>query len=297
MNLESEANPAAEAIEVSDADAETLVKGAEEGAPEPYSPPAEEPSEPDELDKLVLDPEAPEGEAAELAEVEYEGKQYKLPPELKDALLRQSDYTKKTMSVAEERKAVEAAREQLDTLRDLSGERMEAVKNTALIRAEIERIENTPAQGLTQEQIDRAGLRLATLQNQLGQWEQYGQTAAAKEKEARDQQFAKDRDEAWTKATAGNKNLTEERKAQLAEYISASGGDPTMINSITDPVVWQVLHDADIGRRFTERQRKAAQIKAAQATQPAPEVGGKSSSKKSPDEMSPAEMAKFLGYK
>lgn len=42
-----------------------------------------------------------------LEETEYEGKQYKLPKELKEALLRQSDYTKKTTEVAELRRQAE----------------------------------------------------------------------------------------------------------------------------------------------------------------------------------------------
>lgn len=49
-----------------------------------------------------------------LEEIEYEGKQYKLPPELKSALLRQSDYTKKTQEVAEQRRAIEAQRQEIE---------------------------------------------------------------------------------------------------------------------------------------------------------------------------------------
>lgn len=40
-------------------------------------------------------------------DVDYEGKQYKLPKEIKDALLRQSDYTRKTQEIAETRKALQ----------------------------------------------------------------------------------------------------------------------------------------------------------------------------------------------
>jgi hypothetical protein len=51
----------------------------------------------------------PEDQAPELVDVVYDGKSYQLPPELKDALLRQADYTRKTQEVAQARKAVEAA--------------------------------------------------------------------------------------------------------------------------------------------------------------------------------------------
>src|SRR4051812_16462419 len=49
------------------------------------------------------------GQEPEEIEVQYGGKSYLLPPELKDALLRQADYTRKTQEVAQARKALEAA--------------------------------------------------------------------------------------------------------------------------------------------------------------------------------------------
>ena len=60
--------------------------------------------------------EGPDGQAdAELepglAEVEIDGKTYKLPPELKDGFLRQADYTRKTQELAEQRRRMEAERE------------------------------------------------------------------------------------------------------------------------------------------------------------------------------------------
>ena len=39
-------------------------------------------------------------------EVEYEGKTYKVPKELKGALMKNADYTQKTQEVAEQRKSV-----------------------------------------------------------------------------------------------------------------------------------------------------------------------------------------------
>lgn len=45
------------------------------------------------------------------AEIEIDGKKYKVEAAAKDGYLRQSDYTKKTMEVADQRKALEADRE------------------------------------------------------------------------------------------------------------------------------------------------------------------------------------------
>lgn len=47
----------------------------------------------------------------DLAEVEFEGATYRLPPKLKDALLRNEDYTRKTQDLAEQRRSLEQARE------------------------------------------------------------------------------------------------------------------------------------------------------------------------------------------
>jgi hypothetical protein len=55
--------------------------------------------------------EVPEGEATEeeLAEIEADGKKYQVPAALRDKFLMQADYTKKTQTLAEERRQLEQA--------------------------------------------------------------------------------------------------------------------------------------------------------------------------------------------
>lgn len=50
-------------------------------------------------------------DAPQEVEVSYNGKSYSLPAELRDALLRQADYTRKTQELAGQRRAFEAERE------------------------------------------------------------------------------------------------------------------------------------------------------------------------------------------
>ena len=59
-------------------------------------------------DPALQNDDQTEAAAPDEVEVEYEGKTYCLPRELKDALLRQADYTRKTQEVAKARKALEA---------------------------------------------------------------------------------------------------------------------------------------------------------------------------------------------
>jgi len=74
-------------------------------------PEKEEPDEPEESEEVEVEEESSDEVTDEVTdeaeEVEYEGKAYKLPKELKDALLRQQDYTRKTQEVAEKRRSIE----------------------------------------------------------------------------------------------------------------------------------------------------------------------------------------------
>jgi len=56
-------------------------------------------------------PKPAETQQAEAVEVEYEGRKYTVPTELKDALLRHSDYTRKVQEVAVERQSVQQERQ------------------------------------------------------------------------------------------------------------------------------------------------------------------------------------------
>jgi hypothetical protein len=114
------ANETTPAAEVSPASIEAKLAAAFERAgmrddPEPPEPVEADESEVDDAPNEESDDpeaEAQPDEAGETTgddgeEVEYEGKAYKLPKPLKDALLRQQDYTKKTQQVAELRKITE----------------------------------------------------------------------------------------------------------------------------------------------------------------------------------------------
>lgn len=82
----------------------------------------------------------------ELEEVDYEGDQYRVPKKLKEALLRHSDYTRKTQELAEQRRLIEA------TSADLAAQRanvqLEAQFNQEAVQdiAQIKATESTIAQ-------------------------------------------------------------------------------------------------------------------------------------------------------
>ena len=288
MDTEPEVNPVADDVVTPEVEATEPQQETE--ATEGESLDGEQPDgdDLDDLDKLLGKPDA----EPELLDIEYEGKAYKLPPELKDALLRQQDYTKKTMDLAEQRKAAEAEREQLDQFRNLSNERMTAVQSIMTLDAQIEQINNTPLEGLSETDVIRLRQDLTDLQNQRTQWASFGQQLAQREEAENRQQIAKAVEAAAQQAALSIPNFTE-RRSQLAEYISARGGNPDMVSEIADPIIWQVLDDADIGRRYRERQAKAKTIKDAAAVKPAHQVGGKADAGVNPEKMTTEQWMKW----
>lgn len=107
-----ETNPQAE-VSAEDKFAAIFEKQGVKDTPNPEEVKEPEPEEVEETTDEAAetddsDAEGTTEETAEAAEeVEFEGKAYKLPKELKDALLRQADYTRKTQEVADHRKTVE----------------------------------------------------------------------------------------------------------------------------------------------------------------------------------------------
>ena len=93
----------------------------EEAPEEEYEPGpnvAVEGEEFEEVEASEEEKEVPEGAEGAVVEIEYDGKLYEVPEELKDALLRQSDYTTKTQEVAQQRKEVEVITQQLQQQRE-----------------------------------------------------------------------------------------------------------------------------------------------------------------------------------
>lgn len=82
-------------------------------APPPSPEPSDQAPEPD---AATSEPEPTDGEpeptAPLLEEVDYEGETYQVPPKLKEAIIRQSDYTKKTQEVADQRRTMEVLQQE-----------------------------------------------------------------------------------------------------------------------------------------------------------------------------------------
>ena len=247
---------------------------AAQDAPEVESAPvADEPEvELDDNGDPVEQPE-PEEPAPDLAEVEYEGKTFKVPPELKDAVLRQADYTRKTQEVAELRKQVETT---LQAVQTVSQEETRAQVAIGVIDSQLADYEGIDWDQW--EQSDPVSAQRGWRQYQTLQGQRNGAVSAYQQ--AYQQRTFISQQETAKRLEQGQRELAQripdwsaDKAAKLVDFGSKSYGfTPADFNEIDDPRVVQVLHDAFMYRQ-QQAKPKAAAPKPPEV-KPAAKVGG-----------------------
>lgn len=224
-------------------------------------------------------------------EIEWEGVKAKVPPQLRDAFLRHQDYTRKTMDLAAQRKVFEQESQTFGQSAAQIAANLQDVVELASVNKEIQRLTALDTTGWSQAQIQQGLARLQGLQLQAGQLGQTVNQRAQQAQHAESQKLANLRERAIAEAAAKIPNFTDKRRAELEQFAVQAGADPEVINTLSDSWAFEMLHWADIGRKFIERQSKVATITAANAGTPARTIGGKFAGTKSPDDMSFEEYA------
>lgn len=184
---------------------------------EPEQPDAEAPPEQQE----VAEEAAPDSEAQpEFQEIEFEGKTYQVPPELKDALLRQSDYTKKTTEVSERQRALEQKELQLKAV-DNERRFHETVKTDIAaiqkIDFQIEQWKSVDVTGMSSEELWKISRQVDQLKEQR-------------------QQLSNGINSKWQGFQHEQNNLLQQARAKAEEHVSKSvkGWGPEVQKALTE---------------------------------------------------------------
>ncbi len=184
---------------------------------EPEQPGSEAPPEQQEQTEEVA---AESAAQPEFQEIEYEGKTYQVPAELKDALLRQSDYTKKTTEVSERQRALEQKELQLKAVEN---ERRfhEHVKQDI---NQIQRIDFQPEQW---KSVDVTGMTAEEL------WKISRQVEQLKDQR---EQLSKGINGKWQEFQGQQNTLLQQARAKAEEHVSKSvkGWGPEVQRALTD---------------------------------------------------------------
>ena len=241
--------------------------------------------------------EATEGEPAapEFVSIEYDGQEFEVPPVLKDAFMRQSDYTQKTQTVAEQRKSLEAQAAALTQQQELQQQTFEDVAHVKAIDQQIEQYNALNWPELYQQDVGQA----ATLDHQKRELENQRQQTInrlnqnqAKALESQRVEHARMREEGQKVLSKEIDNWTPELAQTIAAYGVSQGLNEQAVASIIDPVHVKLI---DKARRYDElvAKQKAAAPKAEPPKSAVKVKGKRAAVTKDPDKMSTEEWLKM----
>ncbi|MEA3002168.1 MAG: hypothetical protein QOH81_956 [Sphingomonadales bacterium] len=247
---------------------------------------------PQEIDPSTSSGQAPEEEepgdadsASEIEEIEHDGRKYQVPKALKDAFLRQADYTRKTQEVADLRRAVEAERQAIRG----AGE-AEVAARAQLVTidqqlAHYQRIDWDAWEDQDPFEAQKGWRQFQQLQNARSQAAgQFAQVAQQRHL-VQQQETARQIEEGRAVLARDIKDWSPQLAEALLDHgVSQYGFQRGEIEEFTDPRMVKVLHDAWQYRSITRRQQQAQRHAAAQTAQPAARVGTSASPPKGLDD-------------
>lgn len=235
-----------------------------------------------------------QGTDPEFEEVEYEGKRYALPKELKDAILRQSDYTRKTQELAQQREqstaeiAAEKARIEADRANFQAAARLVALDDR------LQQFANVDWQALSQSDPVAAQQQFFQYQQLkdargglVAQIQQHESQRALQEREA----TARAMQQANEVLGREIKGWSPEVAKELRAVAKSLGADDKSVDSIREPWVVRALYAQKVLSEMTAK---------AQAKPPPPPAtvvktvtGGAQRAAVDPDKMTPEQFAKW----
>lgn len=218
----------------------------------------------------------PEAAEPDLEEIDWEGKKLRIPAELKPALMRQEDYTRKTQEVAETRKALEAqGRQQAESFEALKVDygKVHALEN------QVKAYEGVNWNNEFAADADNARLhydQFRILQDQLGTAKSDLSKKEAERLESQRTASAKAAEETGRVLARDIKGWSREHAASLVTLAAEFGVSQDELLSAPNPRDWKLLHELHTLRQQVKKQTTAQRQVAATSVQPAKTVGAKS---------------------
>lgn len=243
----------------------------------------------------VQDAEQPEGQAPvvedDSEEIEKEGQKYRIPKALKGELMMHADYTRKTQAVAEERKALEAERNQI---RQINDEMLNARASVISIDNQLAQYQQVDWQAL----IDKDPITAQKLQADYISLQNKRQAAVNQYSQAEQQanlrtqqDLAKRVEETAATLQRDIPNWSPALQQTLSTFAKSLGFQDHQIKAAmaADAPSVKLLHMA---HQFAQTLKKAAPQPPAQITpKPVAKVGGASKATKDPSDMTDKEFA------
>lgn len=254
-----------------------------------------------ELEDLeVTDDESATTEDEELEEIEKDGKKFKIPKALKDDFLMHQDYTKKTQSVAEERKALEAQHEAVRQQAEFQQAHIKEIVKFNRLGEELGKFENVDWNALyDSDPVDAMKLdrHYKGLQDEFRQTQSTIQQAEQWQALNRQQETARLIEQSRATLASEIKDWSPETGKQVGEYLksySRVGINDQILKQIDQGVYGSLpIILAHKARMYDQLMEKAASKKPVSAPPPPPvtKVGSKATVTKSVSQMTDKEFA------
>jgi len=180
----------------------------------------------------------------EYTEIEFEGKHYEVPKELQAAIMKNADYTQKTQTLAEERRALEEQQQQVQQTQQQLGINFEKRAELVMVEKDLQKYSNVNWVELSQQQPDKAQAHQANflqlqnrhqaLSNEISQAEQHAfneqQQQTVKRIEESKQRLSKEI-EGWSDTKAVEMGATAKSLGFTDNFVNAvnSGAMPDSV--------------------------------------------------------------------
>lgn len=238
-----------------------------------------------------LDTESTEEDDSE--EIEYEGEKFKVPAKLKEAFLRQADYTRKTQEVAELRRQAEAQAESVKQRETFIQQNVAEVARIHAIDAELAQFQQVNWDQLWDSDPVQAGKlnqRAQMLQAQRAQTEQVLTQRQAQFLQEQQQQAAMRLQEGQRVLQREIPGWGQEIQDKLRDYALASGWTPSELQAVTPRQVIALFHEF----KAVETRKKASEKPKIVQEKPITRIAAsKATANKDPDKMSTDEWLKW----
>lgn len=180
-------------------------------------------------------------EEDDLDDWEHEGKAYRVPKVLKAGFMMNSDYTKKTMEVADLKRTIEADKASYSEEKERDKAHFEGLVNLRLIDNELHRFKQVNWQALEQEDPFRA----QSLYRRFNELKEARNQTVGKLAEAENRRLADAQQKAAKRMEDAEKVLTREIKGWSADY-GAKLAEHARQNGITQREIDRVVRKGDV---------------------------------------------------
>lgn len=243
------------------------------------------------------DTEADLGEpAVETIKIERNGKIFEIPKALEGELLMQQDYTKKTMTLADERKAAEAdiqAQRQAFARQTADVETYVTYKTLTEQKAQYDALDPQALRQLQHEnpaEFDRLDREYDRIERAIAKTEQTMAQRQAETATQAQQRATAEREQTLAESARAIPNFTDERRTALEKLAVEKGGYSADQIKMATAGDYVMLDLAAEGLKARQNRQAAAKLTAAADVEPAAEITGTSTRQvRDPAKMTDAE--------